>query len=161
MTSSVYEPCLFTAEVFLGCRLLSCFLLFNFPRSLTNFYRMNYRRPLLYLPWARLPKKVRLNIIPSTNNIFYVRLTTYRPDGNVRARCLPSGSQCKVPDRAFDQNILCRGGGIGRRASFRCWWGQPRAGSSPALGTISMQPRQPRLKSTDYCVRSCVPDPDR
>lgn len=29
------------------------------------------------------------------------------------------------------------GGGIGRRASFRCWWGQPRGGSSPLPGTIN------------------------
>ncbi len=31
---------------------------------------------------------------------------------------------------------LCRGGGIGRRAGFRCQWPQGRAGSSPVLGTI-------------------------
>ena len=28
-----------------------------------------------------------------------------------------------------------RDGEIGRHASFRCWWGQPRGGSSPLLGT--------------------------
>ena len=32
--------------------------------------------------------------------------------------------------------FLCRGGEIGRHASFRCWWGQPRGGSNPLLGTI-------------------------
>src|SRR5690606_1103707 len=30
----------------------------------------------------------------------------------------------------------CRGGGIGRRAGFRCQWGKLRGGSSPLLGTI-------------------------
>ena len=28
------------------------------------------------------------------------------------------------------------GGGISRRAGFRCQWGQPRGGSSPLLSTI-------------------------
>ena len=31
--------------------------------------------------------------------------------------------------------ILCRGGGIGRRAGFKIRWWQHRAGSIPALGT--------------------------
>ncbi len=31
---------------------------------------------------------------------------------------------------------ICGYGGIGRRASFRCWWGQPRGGSSPLIRTI-------------------------
>ncbi len=30
----------------------------------------------------------------------------------------------------------CRGGGIGRRVGLKHQWGQPRAGSIPALGTI-------------------------
>src|SRR5512143_275174 len=29
----------------------------------------------------------------------------------------------------------CPGGGIGRRAGFRCQWGNTRGGSSPLLGT--------------------------
>ena len=31
-----------------------------------------------------------------------------------------------------------RGGEIGRRAGLKIQWGQPRAGSSPALGTIDI-----------------------
>lgn len=35
----------------------------------------------------------------------------------------------------LEEYCICRGGGIGRHASFRCLWGQPRGGSSPLLGT--------------------------
>ena len=34
-------------------------------------------------------------------------------------------------------DILCEGGGIGRRASLRSWWELSCAGSSPALRTLS------------------------
>ena len=43
--------------------------------------------------------------------------------------------------------LLSRGsGGIGRRASLRGWWGQPRGGSSPlrrttSRSTLEVQPR--------------------
>ena len=33
----------------------------------------------------------------------------------------------------------CPGGGIGRRASFRCWLSKGSGGSSPLLGTISIK----------------------
>src|SRR6185436_17213757 len=32
----------------------------------------------------------------------------------------------------------CPGGGIGRRAGFRCQWGNTRGGSSPLLGTTTV-----------------------
>ena len=30
----------------------------------------------------------------------------------------------------------CRGGGTGRRARLKIWWGQLRVGSIPTLGTL-------------------------
>lgn len=35
--------------------------------------------------------------------------------------------------------MLSRGGEIGRRARLKIWWWQHRVGSSPTLGTNSVQ----------------------
>src|SRR4028118_2039828 len=40
--------------------------------------------------------------------------------------------------RQTREQLLCPGGGIGRRTSFRCWRSQGRGGSSPLLGTIPL-----------------------
>ena len=60
-------------------------------------------------------------------------------------RCLSKSLGCKHSaltsikpvcrfSASFDYDT-CPGGGIGRRAGFRCQWGQPRGGSNPLLGT--------------------------
>ncbi len=40
-----------------------------------------------------------------------------------------------TPNTILLKPLGCRGGEIGRRAGFKIQWGQPRAGSIPALGT--------------------------
>jgi hypothetical protein len=56
-----------------------------------------------------------------------------------RARLLKGPSACLLtrlrPRDISRIHDTCPGGGIGRRAGFRCQWPQGRGGSSPLLGT--------------------------
>ena len=57
----------------------------------------------------------------------------------------------------FDPNAgrvktSCGCGGIGRRAGFRCQWGQPRGGSNPLIRT-SLKKTRSKLKSTSVYLR--------
>src|SRR5690606_4374416 len=58
------------------------------------------------------------------------------PGENSRRQLTSYGTVIKVRASSAGLPAECRGGGIGRRAGFRCQWGQLRGGSSPLLGTI-------------------------
>jgi hypothetical protein len=59
----------------------------------------------------------------------------------------PSASQYIRPPSS-----ACPGGGIGRRAGFRCQWGRLRGGSSPLLGTIYRATARRSLRAGVQCV---------
>ena len=76
--------------------------------------------------------------LPGRRNSGYRR----QPAGwNHAAPCSPAGAAQTPFDTPWLRQYIRapfhpgRGGGIGRRAGFRCQWGQPRGGSSPLLGT--------------------------
>ena len=67
-------------------------------------------------------------------------------------RVLPGSPGGRVGRRRLQGTVMlhttkspCRGGETGRRARLKIWWGQPRVGSSPTLGTNPSKSMQKKL----------------
>src|SRR3954451_6165053 len=98
-------------------------------------------------------------LTPAIAAPLYSVTSVARKSGSIFRHAMGKSSQ--KPPRWFDKRPTgpytappCPGGGIGRRAGFRCQWLNGREGSSPFLGTICPCPTSLKCGPVERLTRT-------
>src|SRR6185437_3092703 len=80
---------------------------------------------------------------------FWSRLTPKAPQVDTQ-RSICETQKCRWPGEIRPASLLCRSGGIGRRAWFRSMYSQGCGGSSPFFGTSLFRAKRDKRKASSF-----------